>query len=148
MGYLYGIRYVYHGAESDPLIAALRVELYCEIYQNIRWNKTRHMVAPLDNYSPVPHVMRIAQNCLAYYETWTIFQRFKSAIRKKGLAFCLDYMAAEDLQTNFINIGPVNKVLNMLSAYHHTNRNIDHPTTVKHMIDLAQGREIVVGSVE
>ena len=27
---------------------------------------------------------------------------------------------AEDLQTNYIDIGPVNKVLNMLSAYHGT----------------------------
>jgi lanosterol synthase/cycloartenol synthase len=27
-------------------------------------------------------------------------------------------MAAEDLQTNFIDIGPVNKVLNCISAYH------------------------------
>jgi lanosterol synthase/cycloartenol synthase len=27
-------------------------------------------------------------------------------------------MAAEDLQTNYIDIGPVNKVFNMISAYH------------------------------
>lgn len=27
---------------------------------------------------------------------------------------------AEDLQTNFLDIGPVNKVLNMISAYHGT----------------------------
>jgi len=27
-------------------------------------------------------------------------------------------MAAEDLQTNYIDIGPVNKALNMVSAFH------------------------------
>jgi len=31
---------------------------------------------------------------------------------------------AEDLQTNYINIGPVNKVLNMLSCYHKCNGDI------------------------
>ena len=31
----------------------------------------------------------------------------------------MEYMKAEDLQTNFIDIGPVNKVLNMLSMYHY-----------------------------
>ena len=134
MGYLYGSRYVYDKAETDPLVTALREELYCEPYRNIHWDKTRHMVAPMDNYSPIPLVMRVAQNILSCYEGWSIFQPLKNAIRKNGLAFCVDYMAAEDLQTNFIDIGPVNKVLNMLSAYHHVNRNIAHPNVVKHMM--------------
>lgn len=76
------------------------------------------MVAPMDNYSPVPFIMSFAQDVLARYETWAIFQPFKNYIREYGLKFCIEYMAAEDLQTNFIDIGPVNKVLNFLSAYH------------------------------
>jgi hypothetical protein len=80
--------------------------------------KTRNMVAAMDNYSPIPFVMSFAQNCLARYETWAIFQPFKNFVRRYGLEFCAEYMAAEDLQTNFIDIGPVNKVLNCISAYH------------------------------
>ena len=71
----------------------------------------------MDNYSPIPWSMALVQNILARYETWSIFQPFKNFIRKRGLKFCVEYMAAEDLQTNFIDIGPVNKTMNMLSAY-------------------------------
>lgn len=72
----------------------------------------------MDNYSPIPFIMSFAQDVLARYETWAIFQPFKNYVREYGLKFCLEYMAAEDLQTNFIDIGPVNKVLNFISAYH------------------------------
>jgi squalene/oxidosqualene cyclase-like protein len=41
-------------------------------------------------------------------------------------------MAAEDLQTNFIDIGPVNKVLNMISAYHVAGGDVNHGTVVNH----------------
>ena len=62
-------------------------------------------------------MMKVLQNGLARYESWAIFQPFKNYVRKYGLKFCREYMAAEDLQTNFIDIGPVNKVLNMISAF-------------------------------
>jgi squalene/oxidosqualene cyclase-like protein len=117
MSYLYSRRYVYNKAETDPLIAKLRKELYLQPYDSIPWSGTRHWVAPMDNYSPLPTLMKVAQNALACYENWSIFQPFKSWIRQYANDFCADYMAAEDLQTNYIDIGPVNKVLNMLSAF-------------------------------
>jgi len=61
--------------------------------------------------------MKVAQNGLALYENWPIFQPFKNFVRSYANDFCVEYMAAEDLQTNYIDIGPVNKVLNMISAY-------------------------------
>jgi squalene/oxidosqualene cyclase-like protein len=117
MGYLYGSRFVYSKADTDDVVQSLRHELYVEDYNTIRWMKTRHMVADMDNYSPIPLSMKILQNILARYETWSIFQPIKNYIRQYGLQFSVDYMKAEDLQTNYIDIGPVNKVLNMLSAY-------------------------------
>jgi hypothetical protein len=72
----------------------------------------------MDNYSPIPFVMKWAQNLLAVYESLGFIQPFKNLIRKRGLQFCTEYMIAEDLQTNFIDIGPVNKALNMVSAFH------------------------------
>lgn len=133
MGYIYGARFVYDKAESDPVVLALRKELYCQPYDSIPWMRTRHMVADMDNYSPLHWVMATAQNALARYETWPIFQPFKNFVRKRGLAFCLDYMAAEDLQTNFIDIGPVNKVLNMVSAFHAVGGDLNHTTVANHL---------------
>lgn len=118
MGYLYGNRFVYENADSDPIILSLRKELYCEDYNTINWIHTRHLIADTDNYSPIPWVMKTLQNILARYESWAIFQPFKNYVRKFGLDFSLEYMKAEDLQTNFIDIGPVNKVMNLLSMYH------------------------------
>lgn len=137
MGFIYGSRYVFSRAESDPVVQALREELYCEPYESIPWTNTRHMVAPMDNYSPIPLVMVIAQNALAVYENGSIFKPFRDAIRKRGLSFCVDYMAAEDMQTNFIDIGPVNKVLNMLSAFVVSGEDIAHPTVSNHLIRVA-----------
>jgi squalene/oxidosqualene cyclase-like protein len=152
MGYIYGTRLVYDRAAVDPVVLALRQELYCsssaaggapaddgdddgsDRYAAIPWSKTRHMVAPVDNYSPVAWTMKAVQNMLARYESWSIFQPFKNYIRPKGLAFCIDYMAAEDLQTNFLDIGPVNKVLNMLSAFHHARGDLHHSTVMNHMM--------------
>ena len=78
--------------------------------------------------------MRFAQNCLSYYENWKIFRPFRDAIRKAGLDFCLEYMRAEDLQTNYIDIGPVNKALNMVSAFHSANNDINDPAVRSHMM--------------
>lgn len=72
----------------------------------------------MDNYSPIPVFMKFAQNCLSFYENWAVFRPFRDVARKAGLNFCLEYMKAEDLQTNYIDIGPVNKALNMVSAFH------------------------------
>lgn len=137
MGYLYGVRFVYSQANTDPIILSLRKELYCESYDTISWMQTRHMVAPMDNYSPIPWIMKIIQDMLARYETWSIFQPIKNYVRQYGLDFCLSYMAAEDIQTNYIDIGPVNKVLNMLSSYHAAECDVMHPNVMNHMVRVA-----------
>jgi len=126
MGYLYGSKFVYENSETDPIIAELRTEIYADQpYNSIPWTKTRHLIAKTDNYSPIPLTMRILQNILARYENWTIFNWFRNIYRPLGLDFSMEYMRAEDLQTNFIDIGPVNKVLNMLSMYHFQNKHND-----------------------
>lgn len=137
MGYLYGSRYVYTHAETDPLIKELREELYCtEAYDTIDWDSTRHLVADMDNYSPIPRIMTLAQNCLSIYENWAFFRPFRDMVRKAGLVYSLEYMHAEDLQTNYINIGPVNKVLNMISAYHASNDDIHALAVRQHMMRI------------
>mmetsp|Transcript_17053 Transcript_17053/g.23413 ORF Transcript_17053/g.23413 Transcript_17053/m.23413 type:complete len:914 (+) Transcript_17053:394-3135(+) len=136
MGYLYGARFVYPDAEKDPLISSLREELYIEPYESIDWIRTRHFVAPMDNYSPIPWTMEFLQNCLARYETWFIFQPFKNWVRKKALKFSVEYMDAEDLSTNYIDIGPVNKALNMVSQFHAAGNDVTAPKVKKHMMRI------------
>jgi len=43
-------------------------------------------------------------------------------------------MHAEDLQTNYIDIGPVNKALNMVSAFHAANNDINNEAVQSHMM--------------
>jgi len=126
MGYLYGTQFTYPRAESDPLIQQLRDELYLEQpYNSIPWDRTRHWIAPQDNYSPIPSTMKFLQHVLVAYEQSILLRPLRRLLRRKGVEFCLNYMRAEDLQTNFINIGPVNKVLNLLGAYHASSFSMD-----------------------
>jgi cycloartenol synthase len=45
--------------------------------------------------------------------TWPL-----SGWRQAGIKYAMEYMHSEDLQTNWICIGPVNKVLNMVCVWH------------------------------
>jgi squalene/oxidosqualene cyclase-like protein len=117
MGYLWGSRFVYDEAETDATVLALRRELYPLHYEDIDWVASRACVAPIDDYSPVGRCMRLAQRILRIYEASTLLGPLRTHLRRKGLAFSAAYCRAEDLQTNFIAIGPVNKVYNMLVAW-------------------------------
>ena len=125
MSYLFGSRFVYGGAATDPLISELREELYTTPYELIDFGITRHYVADIDNYSPLPAVMRVIQNVLQVYETSELLRPVRDFVRSRGLKFAAEYMKAEDLQTNYINIGPVSKVLNMLSTMNQSGCGVD-----------------------
>merc|ERR1711988_1827802 len=49
----------------------------------------------------------------------------------------IEYMEAEDEQTNYVCIGPVNKVLNMLSLYHASGHSADTARFRKHELRVA-----------
>ena len=117
MGYLWGSRWVYADAEVDETVLSLRRELYPDPYATIDWRASRSLVAPIDDYSPVGVPMKLAQLLLRCYESSFVLRPLRSFVRRRGLAFSADYCKAEDLQTNFVDIGPVNKVYNMLVAY-------------------------------
>lgn len=104
MCYLYCRRFCADAAK-DPLLSALREELYTVPYEKVDWDGERHSVSPLDEYDPVTRLMKVLQNILAHYE-----RRPFMWLRNKGLQFAIDYIHAEDLQTNYVDIGPVNKV--------------------------------------
>lgn len=133
MSVLYGQRFVYKRAETDPLIARLRDELYVESYDTIEWSKTRHWIAPMDNYSPVGTFMRTAQDLLVMWERWG--GALQRRLRQAGVSFAMAYIRAEDEQTNYVDIGPVNKVYNMLCVWSEDAKgDASYPAFVRHAL--------------
>jgi len=116
MCYAYSSRFSAR-AEDDELLSALRRELYLQPYETIDWDAHRFSICPFDNYSPVEPVMRLACNALALYERYLVGLAPFRWLRSAGLRFVMDYIHAEDAQTNYVCIGPVNKALNMLAVW-------------------------------
>lgn len=116
MCYIYGKRWR-ADVSADPVLLGLRSELYVEKYDTINWTNTRHLVSPLDNYSPIHPLMTTLHNVLVYYERALPKIPFLKQAREKALLYAMNYMRAEDEQTNFIDIGPVNKAMNMLCMF-------------------------------
>lgn len=110
MSYLYGARV---RAAPGKLQAELKAELYATPYQAIDWNAARNCVCEVDLYSPHSKLMDMLNEVLAVYEKMPL-----AALRKAGVKFAGQYCAQEDLQTNYVDIGPVNKVMNMIVAWH------------------------------
>ena len=103
--------------EKDSTLLSLRQELYNEDYNTINWDNYRQTCAEIDEYSPLNPVMKIAQDFCSYYEAVLPYLPPLQWLRKYALEFVIDYIHEEDQQTNYIDIGPVNKALNMLSVW-------------------------------
>ena len=115
MAYCFGHRFV--GKRTD-LVNELRTELYTEEYSSINWAKARNTCAGADLYYPQSLVLKGMNKLLNIYEGF-----HSSSLRKKAIAFCLEYINAEDEQTNYIDIGLVNQVMNSISVFHAYGKN-------------------------
>jgi lanosterol synthase len=105
MAWLYGARAVVPG---DARIAAIRDELYGPgTYDGIRWAAHRDTLAQVDSYRPPTAALRAANRVQDAFE-----RVVPPALRRRAMAHVLDHVRAEDSATNFVDIGPVNKVLN------------------------------------
>jgi squalene/oxidosqualene cyclase-like protein len=116
MGYLYCKRFK-PDVKNDPTLTSLQQELYPQKYDTIDWDAFRQTCADIDEYSPLNPIMKVAQDFLAVYERVLEKTPILQSLRKSAIDFSIDYIHAEDIQTNFIDIGPVNKALNMLSVW-------------------------------
>lgn len=134
MGYLYCKRFMPPDVETDPVLISLRQELYSQSYESIQWDKYRQTCAEIDEYSPLAPVMKLAQDFLSYYEYYlpSLPKWFRN-LRQQGLDFAIKYIHEEDHQTNYIDIGPVNKALNMLSVWVDSGMNSDSDAFQRHI---------------
>jgi squalene/oxidosqualene cyclase-like protein len=113
MSYVYGVKGT---AKIGPIQEALRRELYVQPYESINWDAARNTCATIDLYAPHTALMEVGFWFLKRWEQWApAFLR--KPLMDRGLAFAYEYINAEDLQTNYVDIGPVNKVINMLSVF-------------------------------
>jgi len=110
MSYVYGTRGT---CRDTDITRALREELYPVPYTSIDWNGTRNKVAKEDLYYPHPFI----QDCV----WWVLYQcegvLKGSWLRKQALKEIMKHIHYEDENTRYIDIGPVNKVINMLCCW-------------------------------
>ncbi len=115
MTYCYGHRIT---MPENALVRAIRKEIYTEPYGNINWKKARKSCHPTDEYLGLSRLYKAFSSLANAYEKIPI-----GRFRKKALDFIGDYLDAEDEHTRFVDIGPVNQVINSLCAWHRHGKN-------------------------
>lgn len=109
MAYLYGARAC---MEENGLIRELRSELYNLPYDEIEFVNHRDTVAPSDNRFPVSRALKLSNRVMGAYE-----QRHSKTLRERALEELFDHIHYEDQVTHYIDIGPVNSILNTIVHY-------------------------------
>jgi squalene/oxidosqualene cyclase-like protein len=132
MCYIYCKRFV-PNVESDPILMGLRSELYDVPYESIDWDRYRQVCCEIDAYSPLKPVMKVAQDILSVFEWILPYIPPLRWFREYALRFVIEYIHAEDLQTNYVDIGPVNKALNMLSVWVSSGGSSDSEAFQRHL---------------
>ncbi|KAK9931413.1 hypothetical protein M0R45_018689 [Rubus argutus] len=114
MSYLYGKRFV---GPLYGLILSLRRELYTFPYHLIDWDQARNLCAKEDLYYPHPILQDMLWGGLHKVGESLLMKWPLSKLRQKALTTVMDHIHYEDENTQYICIGPVNKVLNMICCW-------------------------------
>ncbi|XP_051113925.1 cycloartenol synthase-like isoform X2 [Andrographis paniculata] len=129
MSYLYGKRFV---GPINATVLSLRKELYTQPYHQIDWDSARTRCSKEDLYFPHSHLQDILWKCLHEFAE-PLFKRWPfSKLRDRALGTAMDHIRYEDANTNYLCIGPVNKVLNMLCRW------VDDPNSTSVMRHLSR----------
>jgi cycloartenol synthase len=114
MSYIYGKRFT---GPITNTVKALREEIFITPYSKIDWNKARNECAKEDLYYPHPLIQDILWGTLHKVVEPILMHWPGSLLRKKALATAMEHVHYEDVNTRYIDIGPVNKVMNMLACW-------------------------------
>jgi squalene/oxidosqualene cyclase-like protein len=126
MSALFGIKYVYQYADQDPVIAELRNELYEDKYigkyESIPFSSNRETCSLSDQLYP-QHWLMTSANWVLHHLLETTVSRALNFIpltwlRTRGVNFAFDYIHAEDVHTNYVDVGPVSKCFHIIAAHH------------------------------
>lgn len=96
-----------------PARPACREELFECDYAAVNWNAARNRCAPEDLYYPHPWVQDLVW--------WVLYKAERvllgSALRRAALREVMTLVHYEDENTRYIDIGPVNKALNLVCCW-------------------------------
>lgn len=110
MTYCYGHKIQ---APLDELLTKLRTEIYREDFDKINWKKARKQVCKADVFHKPGPWYHITIGVANFYE-----KIHSKRLRKKSLKYTEEYIEAEDVNTNYINIGPVSQAINTICIWH------------------------------
>ncbi|KAF5787684.1 putative cycloartenol synthase [Helianthus annuus] len=114
MSYLYGKRFV---GPISSIVLSLRRELYNTLYHQVNWDLSRNQCAKEDLYYPHSIIQDIIWGGLNKIAEPLLMRWPLSKLRKKALNTAMQHIHYEDENTQYICIGPVSKVLNMLCCW-------------------------------
>lgn len=114
MSYLYGKKFV---CSTTSLVLSIRREIYTIPYHQIDWDQTRNLCAKEDLYYPHPLLQDIVWACI-HKAVEPLLTRWPfSKLRQRALDSVMQRVHYEDETSQYVCLGPVNKVLNMLCCW-------------------------------
>ncbi|KAK7244072.1 hypothetical protein RIF29_38890 [Crotalaria pallida] len=114
MSYLYGKKFV---GPINSTVLSIRRELYTLPYSLLDWDEARNLCAKEDLFYPKPMIQDILWGFLHNIGEPLLKRWPYSYLRQKALDHVMQHIHYEDENTNYICIGPVNKVLNMVCCW-------------------------------
>uniref|UniRef100_A0A2C9U6S1 Terpene cyclase/mutase family member n=2 Tax=Manihot esculenta TaxID=3983 RepID=A0A2C9U6S1_MANES len=114
IAYLYGKKFV--GPITD-LIIAIRSELYIQPYDQIDWNKARHLCLQEDLYVSRSRIQDVIWDGL-YYVGEAFMKRWPfSKLREKALEKAMRHIRCEDENTRYLTHACLEKALHMFAYW-------------------------------
>ncbi|KAL3585593.1 hypothetical protein D5086_012460 [Populus alba] len=114
MSYLYGKKFV---CSTTSLVLSIRREIYTIPYHQIDWEQTTNLCAKEDLFYPHPLLQDIVWACI-HNAVEPLLTRWPfSKLRQRALDSVMQRVHYEDETTQYVCLGPVNKVLNMLCCW-------------------------------
>src|ERR1700738_458517 len=113
--------YIFRRRLSHPLndlTLAIRDEIYIAPYSSYKFSSHRNTIAPGDMYNPHTPVLNVLNYLLSLYEKYCFPTRFSDA----ALARVWDLICAEDDNTDFLCVGPVNQVVHLMAVFYEEGR--------------------------
>ncbi|KAK8520485.1 hypothetical protein V6N12_004422 [Hibiscus sabdariffa] len=114
MSFLYANRFV---GPITSLVLSLRRELYPLPYHLVDWDEARYLCAKEDLYYPHTIIQDVLWESLEKVVEPALKKWPFSKLRKKALDVVMQHIHYEDESTNYVCIGPVSKVLNMVCCW-------------------------------
>ncbi|KAF2871194.1 lanosterol synthase [Massariosphaeria phaeospora] len=114
MSYIYSKKWSY---PLNDLTRQLRAELLTQPFDSITFAHHRNDIAPADNYHPKSWILLVLFWFLAHL--WMPLLRPQWLV-KRAEAHAWWLIVAEDENTNYANLGPVNGPMNTLCSYIHS----------------------------